>query len=82
MDYAAVGQAISRFSKRLDSEVRLRGELREIQQELSKVEGVTQRPNSPRWIFRPRKFMDTSNVKRIFMRGLDYDLPGRFQVSH
>jgi hypothetical protein len=38
MDYAAVGQAVSRFGKRLAREQRLRREIEEIETKLSNVE--------------------------------------------
>jgi hypothetical protein len=38
MDYAAVGQAVSRFGKRLQREAGLRRELRQIESQLSNVE--------------------------------------------
>jgi hypothetical protein len=38
MDYAAVGQAVSRFGKRLQREAGLRRELRQIESQLSSVE--------------------------------------------
>ncbi len=38
LDDAAVGQAISRFGKRLEKEAKLRAELRKIESQLSNVE--------------------------------------------
>jgi len=38
MDYAAVGQAVSRFGKRLAKETKLRAEIRQLETQLSNVE--------------------------------------------
>ena len=38
MDYAAVGQAVSRFGKRLAKDAKLRGEIRQLETQLSNVE--------------------------------------------
>jgi len=38
IDYAAVGQAVSRFGKRLVKDTKLRGEIRRLETKLSNVE--------------------------------------------
>ena len=38
MDYAAVGQAVSRFGKRLTKDTKLRNEIRRLETQLSNVE--------------------------------------------